>query len=395
LNVLHLTNYFFPEYSGTTTRLYNIICRLPFDVHVLTADRTVPGKTIPLKQEQFGNVTVNRLPLAFGAPGQSNSAWQAINTIHRDKKLLVGTAEKQPFDILHAHNSVVFGQAAAQVAGKTGRPFVFEYHGLAHESVSGFLKSVKAYYIQRTDRNVMRKCAHIVTLTDRLKEWIIRHYRIPDSRITVVPNGADVTRFAPQKEYSDKAAELKKRLGIDGKVVMYAGVMDWINGVNDLAAVAPQIIRENPEVYFIFLGGPAGNRSLSDLESKFQKNVKLIPGVPYDDMPVYYDMCDVFVVPRPSTVSTETIVPLKLVEVMAMGKPVVASDVGGLAEVIKNGENGYLFKKENAESLKKTLLDALAADNTRLGLNARQTIVAKYTWDKSAEILLNVYKKLA
>ena len=116
--------------------------------------------------------------------------------------------------------------------------------------------------------------------------------------------------------------------------------------------------------------------------------------VHYDEMPVYYQMCDLFVIPRPSTISAEIVTPLKLLEVMAMEKPVLGSTVGGIAEVINHEENGYLFEKGNMESFKKTLLEVLDMDNSQIGTNARKTIVDNYTWDKSAKILQKVYEDL-
>jgi glycosyltransferase involved in cell wall biosynthesis len=395
LKVLHLANYFFPEYSGTTTRFYNIVSRLPFEVQLITSDRVVKGKVISPKQEQFGNISVNRLPLGFGFTAGKNSAWGTINAIRRDTAMLAGFARQQQFDIIHAHNSVVFGQAAGKIAVKPDRPFILEFHGLAQESLSGLFRGLKTFYIEHTDKGLMRRCDHIITLTNRLKEWIVSAYRIPEDKITVVPNGADTQRFAPGKEYETKANALKNGLGIGGKVVMYAGVMDKINGLDDLARVIPEMIRLNPTLCFLFLGGPAGNANLAALCSSYPENVKFLASVPYDDMPPYYEMCDIFVIPRPSTISSETIIPLKLLEAMAMGKPVAGSDVGGLAEVIKNRENGYLFEKGNLDSLKKTLLEALETDNTRIGRNARQTITEKYTWDKSVNTLTKVYEKLA
>jgi glycosyltransferase involved in cell wall biosynthesis len=394
LKALHLTNYFFPEYSGTTTRLYNIVHRLPFDVTILTADRIVRGDIIALKQEQYDNILVERLPLSFGAPGRNSLPWQALTSINRDGQILVESARKREFDILHAHNSVVFGQAAARIARRTGRPFILEYHGLAHESVSGLFKGLKSYYIRRADKNVMGRCAHVITLTSRLKEWVMRRYAVADAKITVVPNGADTARFAPKPEYSVKAAELKAELGIGGKVVMYAGVMDRINGLDSIAAVVPAILAERPGVSFVFVGTGDSVRLMA-LRERFPRNIKLVPSVSHNDMPYYYEMGDIFVIPRPSTVSAETIVPLKLIEVMAMAKPVVASDVGGLAEVIRHGESGYLFPKGDNEALKKTLLDALDADNAPIGRNARTTVMENYTWDKAVKKLLQVYEKLA
>jgi glycosyltransferase involved in cell wall biosynthesis len=79
---------------------------------------------------------------------------------------------------------------------------------------------------------------------------------------------------------------------------------------------------------------------------------------------------------------------------MAMEKPVLGSDVGGIAEVIKHGENGYLYEKGNMESFKKALLGVLDMNNNQIGKNARKTIAENYTWDKSANILQKVYEEL-
>jgi glycosyltransferase involved in cell wall biosynthesis len=394
VKVLHLTNYFFPESSGTTTRLYNLISRLPFGVQVATSNRTLKGDFISPETEQLGNITVNRLPLRLGTPAQ-NSIWQAQNTVRHDTELLAEFAAKQQFDIIHAHNSLVFGQAAVRTRGKTRWSFVFEYHGLAQESLRGRLRGVKSFYIGRADRAVMGRCDRIICLTNRLKEWLTVHYKVPDAKITVVPNGADIDFFKPAEGLSPKSQALKNSFGINGKVVMYAGVMDSINGLEDLAAVAPQIIGEQRETGFIFLGGPLDNNCLAALAGKYPNNVKLVSSVPYNRMPDYYGLCDIFIIPRPSSISSETIIPMKLLEAMAMGKTVVASDVGGLAEVIRDHKNGYLFKKGNLASLKNTLLEALGVDNTQIGINARQTITERYTWDRSVNALIKIYEDLA
>jgi glycosyltransferase involved in cell wall biosynthesis len=395
LKVLHLTHYFFPEYSGTTTRLYNIIRRLPYDVRLLSADRVVWGDVISQKQEQFGNVFVSRLPLVFGTAGQPNLPWQTLKAVRHDREILSASALKESFDIIHAHNSIVFGQAAVDIAARSGKPFITEYHGLSHDAVTGALKPVKTWYIRRVDQDVLKKSTHVVTLTNRLKEWLTLDYGIPAEKITVIPNGADTDKFAPKSEYDAQAAELKNNLGIRGKVVMYAGIMDRINGIDNLAAVIPPLLLKRSDICFVFLGGAVGIENIRALAAKYPENVKILASVSHDDMPYYYRMCDVFIIPRPSTISSETIVPLKVLEVMAAGKTVVASDVGGLAEVIENGKNGYLYRKGDNTSLKKTLLESLDADNSGICIAARKTIVENYTWQKSVATLVQLYEKLA
>jgi spore coat protein SA len=175
---------------------------------------------------------------------------------------------------------------------------------------------------------------------------------------------------------------------------MYAGYMDGINGVPGLARIIPQIIRDWPDICFLFIGfGPEEDR-LKALAKEYPRNVKFLPWVPYLEMPAYYQLCDVFVVPRPSTISAETATPLKLLDAMVMGKPVLGSNVDGIAEVITHGENGYLFQKGNLESLQRTLLEVLDADNTEISRGARKTIIENFSWDKSAKILQQVYEEV-
>jgi len=111
-------------------------------------------------------------------------------------------------------------------------------------------------------------------------------------------------------------------------------------------------------------------------------------------MPVYYQLCDVFMIPRPSTLSAETLTPLKILEAMAMEKVVLVSNVGGMAEAIRHGENGYLFSKGNIGELKRVLLNIIQEDCIGIGKNARESVLKKYTWEISANILQKIYRRL-
>ena len=394
MKLLHLTQYFFPEYSGTTTRLYNIVSRLPFNVQILASNRTVKGAIIAEKEEQFGNVKVNRIPLVPGGTIQSVPILRYFHTLYRRPQVLTNFASSQQFDIIHAHNSLVFGEAAKELGKTFNKPFILELHGPPAESATRALDYTKSWYIKRIDGKLLRYCQHAISLTESEKKWIIDSYKLPESKITVVPNGADVDQFSPKDEFKKEAENLREKLGLPGKVVMYAGVIDYINGMDDIAIVIPQIIKEKPDISFVFIGdGPEQKRLLS-LSKSYPRNIKCLRQVPYSEMSVYYQMCVIFVIPRPSTISTETVTPLKLLEVMAAEKPVLGSNVGGIAEVIRHGENGYLFQKGNLTNLKNTLLEILDTDNILVAKNARKTVIQNYTWENSARILQKVYQDL-
>jgi glycosyltransferase involved in cell wall biosynthesis len=390
LKILHFASAFFPEYSGTATRLYGLLSNLPYDISLITVDRTIKGDIIELKEEYFNNIKVKRVSL------QPNNVFSRvplryIHTIYQKPKILVNAAKSEQFDIIHAHNLSLFAQAARKLSIKLSKPFIIEVHVIGQDYQYGVKRNIKTGYIDRGGRKSLKFCNCIIALTQGLKNWISAYYNIQEDKIVVVPNGADINKFAPK--YENKAEEIKERLGLLDNVVLYAGYMDRINGIIDIANVIPSMITKNPDTSFIFIGhGPEEDKIIA-LSKKYPQ-VKFLPMVHYDEMPIYYQMCDLFVIPRPSTISAETVTPLKLLEVMAMEKPVLGSNVGGIAEVIKHGENGYLFEKGNMESFKRTLLELLDTDNTQIGRNARKTIVDNYTWAKSAKILQKVYEEL-
>jgi len=394
---VHLTSYFFPEYSGTATRLYNLLSRLPYKVSLITSDRMMSGMLIPQESEQINNIEVRRVPLYPQTRLASISAIRRLYTIYAYYQMLrkvIKVGEDKKFDVIHAHNTLPFGEAARKLAKIYHCPFVFELHAISEENLAGISKIIQKIYLEKETRRLTKYAHHVITLTHSQKERICRFYKIPKEKITVVPNGVDVDTFVSGKKYQKNAENLREKLGISGKIVMYAGIMDKINGLADLANVIPSIISEKTDTSFVFIGhGPEEDKIIA-LSKKYPQ-VKFLPMVHYDEMPVYYQMCDLFIIPRPSTISAETVTPLKLLEAMAMEKPVLGSNVGGIAEIIKHGENGYLYEKGNMESFKKTLLEVLDADNTQIGKNARKTVVDNYTWDKSAKILQRVYEDLA
>ena len=393
MRILHFTSAFFPEYSGTTTRLYNLLSNLPYEIILVTSDRTIKNEVIELKEEQFGNIKVKRVCLQPNNYLVATAPFRYIHTIWQKPRILIDIVKSEQFDIIHAHNLSLSAQAAQKTSKKIDKPFILDLHYIIQDYSSKGVKGVlNKIYINEIAKK-LKSCNHIIVLTKSLKEWVLRNYNLEVDKITVVPNGADINKFTPKLEYKKKTEELKEELNLSDNVVMYAGFMDRINGMSDFAGIIPSIITERPDTTFVFIGhGPEEDRIIA-LSKKYPQ-VKLLPMVPYDEMPIYYQMCDLFIIPRPSTISAETVTPLKLLEVMAMEKPVLGSNVGGIAEVIRHGENGYLFEKGNMESFKRTLLEVLDADNSQIGKNARKTIVDNYTWDKSAKILQEVYEDL-
>jgi len=395
MKILHLAPLFFPDYSGSSVRLYHLLSHLPFEVDIVVNNKTIDGECITLPKERFGNINVHRVSLEpRGICSQLPFRYFYHLAAKSNVKRLISGEKK--IDVIHAHGTgVTTGETAMESSKRLKIPFVCEIHARRKDYISGWDKCFRNIYAEHKTGQILHSSSQIITLTYSLKNWLQRYYEVDNKKITVIPNGVDVEAFRPKLEYEKEAKEIREKLGAaNHKIVMYSGYMDTLNGITDLVQLLPEIIRKRQEVYFLFVGyGPEKDRIIS-LSQKHPRNVKFLAPVPHDKIPVYYQMCDLFLIPRPSTISTETLTPLKLLETMAMEKPVLASNVGGIAEVIRHQKNGYLFEKGDMGSLKQVLLQILDNDDSQICRNARQTIVKKYRWERSAPILQEVYQSL-
>jgi glycosyltransferase involved in cell wall biosynthesis len=113
--------------------------------------------------------------------------------------------------------------------------------------------------------------------------------------------------------------------------------------------------------------------------------IRFIGRVPHDEVSAYYGLVDLLVYPRHSQRLTELVTPLKPLEAMARGRLVLASDVGGHRELIRDGETGFLFRADDVAALAKAALDILAspAQWPRIRDEARRFVVEERTWATS------------
>jgi glycosyltransferase involved in cell wall biosynthesis len=161
-------------------------------------------------------------------------------------------------------------------------------------------------------------------------------------------------------------------------------------GLSFLLEAAKKIVKENRDTQFLIVGeGPLKTPLTMSLESAdLSGNFKLLGNLKEDALPAIYNCADVFVLP--SIQEGQGIV---LLEAQASGKPVVAFDVGGIDEAVRNGETGLLVKRGNSEELAEALL-SLLADKTwrqKMGANGRGFVSENFTWDISAQKMLKVY----
>jgi glycosyltransferase involved in cell wall biosynthesis len=209
-------------------------------------------------------------------------------------------------------------------------------------------------------------------------------------RIAVVPNGVEPEWLIPRA----RADRLASQLGIgQGPVFGYLGSFSFYEGLPFLVEAAPDFLGSSDDGRLLLVGGGRDEAPVRALARKAGGRVIVMGRVPQEQVPDIYTLLDVLVLPRRRMRLTELVTPLKPLEAMAMSRSVLASDVGGHAELIQDGTTGLLFEAESRDALV-TRARALGADSglrERLGREARRYVSVDRNWDRLVARYLPVY----
>lgn len=195
---------------------------------------------------------------------------------------------------------------------------------------------------------------------------------------SIIPNAIDV------KKYFNNGND---------NFILYAGRLSSVKGISYLIKAVSQINKENRDLKLIIVGSGPEEFKLKMLvqEENIESKVQFFPMVSKRELREYLSCCSMFVLP--SLFETFGVV---LIEAMASGKPVIASNIPGPSDVIKHGYNGFLFEKANINELSQYIKLLIEDDTLRdkLGKNARKTVEEGYTFEKVAEMYETLFMEL-
>mgnify|MGYP000424579481 CR=1 FL=1 len=251
--------------------------------------------------------------------------------------------------------------------------------GVPHVVHVGVLpESTRAGFVERLDtaslRTRLRAPHDGYFVVCEAVAGVLRGLGVSEDRIYDVKNAVDTDVFSPDAaiEYPAGLRDAVEGSG-DALRLGYAGGLHEYKGVRDLP---PAIQRADADVHLLVAGdGPERER----LAETLAEDVTFLGSVPYDSMPAVYDVIDVLVLPS----YTEGL-PRVVLEAQAMATPVVASRVGGVPEVVDDGETGFLYEAGDIGALGH-LVDDIEADanlRQRVGHAARSAVVAQWSWEQ-------------
>ena len=359
MRLLFVSNYFPPEVNAPATRLGEHARQWAADGHaveVLTSNPNFPegeiyaGYDNRFRQDDVEGVAVTRVPMYVAenkgtlrrtlsyVSFMASAVWQS-RRLRARPDVVVGTSP-QFFCALGAY----------AIARRLGVPFVLEVRDLWPESivaVGAVRRGAAIRLFEALARFLYRHADHLVVVTDAFAREVVA-LGAPAERVSVLKNGADLDVYGAPLDAARLAA-LRAELGVDGRfVAAYMGTIGMAHRADvmlDAAALCPDVL-------FLVIGTGAERAALNArAEALSLPNFRLVGKQPKERMPYLLALADVSVVHLRDTPLFETVIPSKMFEAMATGRPVVLGVRGEAQAIVEASGAGVAVPPEDAAAL--------------------------------------------
>lgn len=377
---MHLVNFFSPIFGGSAFVPYNLsktLAKRGHHVIIFTSDYKISQEWI----DSLPNINIFTFKTLFNFKKFLITPSMLKNTKERIKEV----------DVIHMHNYRTFQNIVIHHYAKMyGVPYVLQAHGSLPRINAKFI--LKWIYDIFFGYRLLKDAAKVIAL-NKVEAEQYMSMRVPDDKIEIIPNGIDLSEYTnlPTKGF------FKKKFGIgeEEKIVLYLGRIHRIKGIDFLVKSFARILKLLKNVKLVIVGPDNGCLCEIEYLIKFlgiEDNV-LITGPLYDmdKLEAFVD-ADLYVLP-----SRYEIFGMTVLEAYSCSKPVVASKVGGLKELVVDGETGLLFEPENIEQLYESLL-SLLEDNAKaekMGLKGKQFVKEKFTIENFIDQIEVLYEEIA
>ena len=296
-------------------------------------------------------------------------------------------AKLQPQLVYERYSLFLF--ATVWLARRHGISIVLEIND------SALVERVRPLWLKALARRIegwcLRSATGLVFISSYFKQQAEAAYGAIAPSV-VSPNAADLTRFDPALYERER---LRADRGMAGKVVCgYVGAFVHWHGVNGFVEAIVGRLAEAPELVLLLVGDGKSLPKVRELvEARGMADRILLPGrVPHAAIPAWIACMDYAVLPDSNLYGS----PVKLFEFMAMGVAMVAPDYAPVAEVVVDGQTGWLFPRRQLDACVQRVLDLAAQpqERRRAGAAAREFIVRERQWRNNAEQLLGLLPEL-
>ena len=296
------------------------------------------------------------------------------------------------YDIIHLHCPFFFGGEMIYLLRKIkGEKYVVSYHN--NVEIHGFLERPVKIHSKRIRKRILTNAEKVIVPTlDFYNSSVKKMFDLEDTAVIEIPNGVDVSLFVGDGK------EIRTRYKIDAscRVILFVGALDkahYYKGLEILMKSFRHLLSKYKDIKLMIIGD--GNQKKYYVNLSKQYNIEeftIFTGkvTNFADLAKHYLACDIVVYPTTVIESFGMV----LIEAMAAGKPVVASNVPGIRAVVDGGVNGFLAPPKNVEDLTSKIQYLLENEEVRMkyGREGRRKVEEDYLWMNIVKMVEGVYE---
>lgn len=410
MKILYVSQYFPPEMGAPAARAAELSrhwARMGHDVTVLTGFPNHPTGVVPeewrsrlrglLYKEDVNGVRIVRTWLW---PLPNRKAHERIRNYASFclSSAISGLDLEKPDVVIATSPQLLVALAGWWLAWWKRVPFVFEVRDLWPESLAAVGAGGEGGLLHRTLGVIAgflyRRANHIVVVAPAFKDHLIRHWQVPEAKISIVENGVETDLFCAHPA----ARDVREKLQLDKDfLICYIGTMGMAHGLEMLIAAAERLRTALPAATFLLIGEGAEKQRIAELAAaRGLTNVQFLDQQPREIIPAYISAADVCLVMLKKTELFKTVIPTKLLEYMACERPVIVAVDGQARQMVEAAGAGVFVEPEDSDALVHAIL-TLAADpqqRQRMGISGREYIVRQFSRERTAQTYLTVLDKL-
>jgi len=341
--------------------------------------------------DMYIRAAFSRFTKMFG--NEKVSVRNAIASV--DRKLRFFENVNLNVDVVHCHDTVAIAKLRTQV------PKILTLHGyFAREALNYFPFSEKwksMYYDHCLDveKSAYKRADFIITVDTRIRDYVVANFEYPVEKTAVIYNAVDTDNFRPVTDSEKREIRRKLKIPEDKFVVLVPRRYVMKNGVL-YAAQAFEKLRADNRFFFLFIGrGPLKSQIFEILRDN--NNALVGDYVDYrDNVWEYYQAADVVLIPSITSENIQEATSLSMLESMSCGKITVCTNIGGMAEIIRDTQNGILIPEKDIDAIADTLVDL--CDNyhsfEHVMQEARKYVVQNSSYIVHARKIVEIYNKV-
>lgn len=373
MRIALVTEFYFPHLGGVTEHVHNLAKRLISLGHhaiIITSLMASTGDGVDAEMPGADGPIVRRIGTSRVI--YSAGSFARITTGLGLRRQIRVHLEQEQIDIVHVHGGLapVLGLTAPSAAAELGLPVVATFH-------SWFRRSALCRIFRRPLQRRLDRHAAAIAVSQPVVD---AHARYFDADWDIIPNGVDTEFFRPLPP---------RPINGRGPELLFLGRLDPRNGLDTILNAMPMVLARFPDTRLTVAGDGPLRPLYEHIASPLGRHVSFLGRV-NGDRPSHFSGADLYVCP-----TTKASFGVTLLEAMACGTPIAASDITGFRELVSGGEEAVLVPLGQPAEWAQTVVDLLGDQERRCRMGrAGLAKAADYSWPRVTERILQVYHRV-